>query len=62
MSIVSIKLKLVDWFKKNSWIMPFFIFILLLTLSFGLGYLFAGQANPAPIIIEKNYPAVESNR
>ena len=62
MSISNIKSKLSDWFKKNLWVIPIFILILLLTLSFCLGYLFAGQTNPAPIIIEKNSPATENNR
>lgn len=29
------------------------LMILLSTLSFGLGYLFAKQQNPAPIVIQK---------
>ena len=30
-----------------------FGFLLLLSLSFGLGYLVAEESNPAPIVIEK---------
>jgi len=30
-----------------------FIIIFIFTLGFGLGYLFAKESNPAPIIIEK---------
>jgi len=43
-----------DWFKEKwRWILVGFILVLIITLSFGIGYLIAQQVNPAPIIIEK---------
>ncbi len=40
--------------KYKREIVIFVLFFLISTISFGLGYLAAGQANRAPIIIEKN--------
>ncbi|MCP6720009.1 MAG: hypothetical protein KJI72_01605 [Patescibacteria group bacterium] len=39
---------------KQKWFLLGFILFLIVTLSFGIGYLVAKEANPAPIIIEKN--------
>ena len=39
---------------KQKWFLLSFILFLIVTLSFGIGYLTAKEANPAPIIIEKN--------
>jgi len=45
------------WLKEKwRWLLVGFILILIITISFGIGYLTAKQANPAPIIIEKNSP------
>ena len=39
--------------KHQKKIALFLIFLLAITLSFGVGYLLAKETNPAPIIIEK---------
>ena len=39
--------------KHQKKIALFFIFLLAITLSFGVGYLLAKETSPAPIIIEK---------
>ena len=45
------------WFQEKwRWLLVGFILALIITISFGIGYLTAKQANPAPIIIEKNSP------
>jgi hypothetical protein len=47
--------RLTNWFQeKRRWIVFGLFLFLIITLSFGLGYLVAKEANPAPIIIEKN--------
>lgn len=38
---------------KAKWFVLAFILFLFLALSFGVGYLTAKEAHPAPIIIEK---------
>lgn len=38
---------------KAKWLIFAFVLFLLLALSFGVGYLTAKEAHPAPIIIEK---------
>ncbi len=38
---------------KTKWFIFTFVLFLLLTLSFGVGYLVAKEVHPAPIIIEK---------
>jgi|GEM_PF-3566112 len=45
-------MKIISFFKKREVIM-FFIFFVITTLSFGLGYLYAKDESVAPIIIEK---------
>ena len=40
--------------KHKKRIALFLIFLLAITLSFGIGYLLAEETNPAPIIIEKH--------
>lgn len=43
------------WFKTNQWrFIIGFLLILIISLSFGIGYLIAKQQSPSPIIIEKN--------
>ncbi|MDI6820884.1 MAG: hypothetical protein QMD65_01765 [Patescibacteria group bacterium] len=42
------------WLKdKKIWIIFWVGLFIVVTLSFGIGYLVAKEANPAPIIIEK---------
>jgi hypothetical protein len=44
-----------SWLKENRVRLIFWLgFLIIVSLAFGLGYLTAGQADPAPIIIEKN--------
>jgi len=44
-----------DWVKKNRVSITFWLgLIIIVSLSFGLGYLVAGQSSPASIIIDKN--------
>jgi hypothetical protein len=44
-----------DWFKENKAAITFWLgLVIIVSLSFGLGYLLGHQSNPAPIIIEKN--------
>ena len=46
--------RIIEFVKKHQKkIALFLIFFLAVTLSFGIGYLLAEEANPAPIIIEK---------
>ena len=42
-----------DWRNRKFVFLLVSFFLLLSTLSFGLGYLFGAQKKPAPIIIEK---------
>ena len=43
------------WIRENRVIIIFWLgLVIIISLVFGLGYLTAGQANPAPIIIQKN--------
>lgn len=45
---------LMYWFTENKkWIFLWFSIFVIVSVSFGFGYLIAKQANPAPIIIEK---------
>jgi len=39
---------------KRKWFLLGFILLLIVSLSFGIGYLIGREANPAPIIIEKS--------
>ncbi|MBI5732425.1 hypothetical protein HY967_00490 [Candidatus Jorgensenbacteria bacterium] len=42
------------WIYENKkWVVFWFGLLLIVSLSFGVGYLVAKQANPTPIIIEK---------
>ncbi len=41
-------------FQHKKEIVLFFLLFLIISLSFGLGYLFALQSKTAPIIIEKH--------
>jgi len=44
-----------DWVKRNKVGITFWLGLaIIISLSFGLGYLVASQSSPAPIIIEKN--------
>lgn len=44
-----------DRLKENRTAIAFWLgLIIIVSLSFGLGYLLGHQSNPAPIIIEKN--------
>ncbi|MGC9603513.1 MAG: hypothetical protein ABSF47_03535 [Minisyncoccia bacterium] len=44
-----------DWIKRNRVDVAFWLgLIIIVSLSFGLGYLVASQSSPAPIVIEKN--------
>ena len=46
--------RIISWFRENRyWLLLGFLAILIISLSFGVGYLIAKQKNPAPIIIEK---------
>ena len=45
--------KMVGFLKRRE-VVLFFIFFIVVSLSFGLGYLYAEDQNVAPIIIEKN--------
>ncbi|MEK7086827.1 MAG: hypothetical protein AAB935_01055 [Patescibacteria group bacterium] len=48
---------LTDWSKENRTAIIFWLGLaIFISLSFGIGYLVAHQANPAPIIIQKNSP------
>lgn len=40
-------------FFKNKWFMAILAALVLSTLFFGLGYLYAKQESPAPILIQK---------
>ncbi|MEK7169434.1 MAG: hypothetical protein AAB377_02335 [Patescibacteria group bacterium] len=43
------------WIRENRVRIVFWLGLAIIaSLAFGLGYLTAGQANPAPIIIQKN--------
>ncbi|KKU91434.1 MAG: hypothetical protein UY23_C0001G0040 [Candidatus Jorgensenbacteria bacterium GW2011_GWA1_48_11] len=43
------------WFReRGKWILFWLFLIVLVSMSFGLGYLAGRQDNPAPIVIEKN--------
>lgn len=45
----------IDWLKNNKVAIIFWLGLLvIISLSFGIGYLVAHQSSPAPIIIEKN--------
>ena len=46
------RIRVPEWFKKRE-VALFFVFFLISSLSFGIGYLLAKQENIAPIIIEK---------
>ena len=51
---MSIKLRIREWWKQNrGWMIEVLIFVLVTTLSFGVGYLVARETNPAPIIIKQ---------
>jgi hypothetical protein len=50
---MNIKFKIIEFLKKRE-VVLFFIFFVVVSLSFGLGYLYAKDQNVAPIIIEKN--------
>ncbi len=44
-----------DWLKENKVAIVFWLgLIIIVSLSFGLGYLLGHQSNPAPIIIDKD--------
>ncbi|MDI6734487.1 MAG: hypothetical protein QMD50_03315 [Patescibacteria group bacterium] len=44
-----------NWLKeKKTWIIFWIGLLIIVTLSFGIGYLVAKEVNPAPIIIEKS--------
>ncbi len=50
---MNIKFKITEFLKRRE-VVLFFIFFVIVSLSFGLGYLYAKDQNVAPIIIEKN--------
>ncbi len=50
---MNIKFKIIEFLKRRE-VVLFFIFFVIVSLSFGLGYLYAKDQNVAPIIIEKN--------
>lgn len=46
---------LIDWLKDNKVDITFWLGLaVIVSLSFGIGYLMASQTQPAPIVIEKN--------
>ena len=51
---MSIKLRIREWWRHNrGWMIAVLIFVLVTTLSFGVGYLVARETNPAPIVIKQ---------
>jgi len=51
-NITEIKIKILSFLKKRE-VLLFLIFFFIVSLSFGLGYLYAKDQGVAPIIIEK---------
>jgi len=51
-NITEIKIKIIGFLKKRE-VLLFFIFFFIVSLSFGLGYLYAQDQSVAPIVIEK---------
>jgi len=52
-NIAEIKIKISGFLKRREALL-FLIFFFIVSLSFGLGYLYAKDQGVAPIIIEKN--------
>jgi hypothetical protein len=52
-NITELKIKLMGLLKRRE-IVLFLIFFFVVSLSFGLGYLYAADQGVSPIIIEKN--------
>jgi len=53
MKIIELKAKILDFLKKRE-VALFVIFFFVVSLSFGLGYLYAKDQGVVPIVIEKN--------